>query len=348
MKRVLFFCLLILLFSSLSSSSLCARALVSGPVQPTLGPGGSQYAHEKINVWQSGISEEQYWVFEPDSPKPKKPGLVIFLHDWLASDPGYYMAWIRHLCRKGWVVLFPKYQGSGELDKTWFFHVARSAKDFLMQNFKRKSLELDREKFAIIGHGAGAILASNLAAADSYFGLPRIKALFLLMPHQKTLKLYDLSAISRDAKMIIVTGDRMHERNEETAREIFYAADRIKTRNKIYVSVWSDFYGHPPLVADELAPFAPELPEFERLVVRYRYDFLKLAKDRFHAHTIRTSPVDAFDWFVSFRLFDALAQSAFSTQKPELNPLKDSAELRFMGYWSDGRKLKGLIGGDRP
>lgn len=343
MKRFLLLAVLLLL----ALQPVSAAKIPAGPVQPTLGPGGSYYPHSEIAFWEHGVGEEQYWVFEPDKPRPEKPGLVIFLHDWLASDPGYYMAWIRHICRRGYVVLFPKFQGSGELEKTWFFHVARSAKDYLMQNFLQKRLELDREKFAIVGHGAGAVLAANLAAADSYFGLPRCKALFVVMPHQKNLKLYDLSAISRDAKMVIITGDRMSEPNEQTARAIFYAADRIKVRNKIYVTVWSDFYGHPPMVADELSPFAPEKPEYERLIIRHRYDFLKLAKDKFHANTLRTSPVDAFDWFVTFRLFDALLQSAFSSHV-ELNPLKDSPELRFMGYWSDGRKLKGLIAGDRP
>ncbi len=340
---VLFFFLLVTQLISVAG----ARELPAGPVQPAMGPGGSHYAHSAIAFWQRGLSEGQYFVFEPDKPKPEKAGLVIFLHDWLASDPGYYMAWIRHMCRNGWVVLFPKYQGFGELEKTWFFHIARSAKDYLMQNFKQNRVALDPEKFAIIGHGAGAVLGANLAAADSYFGLPRAKAIFLLMPHQKNIKLYDLSSISHDAKMMIITGDRMDARNEETAREIFYAADRIKTRNKIYITVWSDFYGHPPMVADELSPFAPELPEYERLAIRHRYDFINLAKDKFHANTLRTNPVDAFDWFVSFRLFDALLKNSFSAPDG-LDPLKDSAELRFMGYWSDGRKLKGLIGGDRP
>lgn len=343
MKQVLFAVVLIICLPTL----LVARELPAGPVQPALGHGGTQYQHGGFSYWQHGISEEQYFVFEPDQPKPQKAGLVVFLHDWLASDPGYYMAWIRHLCRKGWVVIFPRYQGTGEIEKTWFFHISRSVKDYLLENFRQGRVELDREKFAIIGHGAGAVLGANLAAADSYFGLPRCKALFVVMPHRKSLKLYDLSAISRDAKMMVITGDRMDEANENTAREIFYAADRIKTNNKIYISVWSDFYGQPPMVADELAPFAPEKPEFERFVIKYRYDFLKLAKDRFHAHTIRTSPLDAFDWFVTFRLFDAMTENAFG-DKTGLNPLKDNAELRFMGYWSDGRRLKGLIGGNRP
>jgi pimeloyl-ACP methyl ester carboxylesterase len=323
------------------------KNLAAGPVQPSMGPGGTQYKHAKINAWQRGVSEEKYFVFEPASPAPEKAGLVVFLHDWLASDPGLYMAWIRHLCRKGWVVIFPRYQGTGEIEKTWLFHIARSCKDFLLENFKKDGIKIDTERFAVVGHGAGAVLAANLAATDSYFGLPRTKALLVVMPHQKNLKLLNLSTISNKTRMIVLTGDRVDVRNEQTAREIFYAADRVKTRNKTYVTVYSDYYGQPPLVADEKAPFAPELPKFERFVHANRYDFINLAKDRFHAHTVRTKPMDAFDWFATFRLFDALLQVTFS-ENFELNPLKDSPELRFMGYWSDGKKLKGLIAGDRP
>jgi pimeloyl-ACP methyl ester carboxylesterase len=340
------FILALILF--LSAASLCeAKKPFAGPVQPTLGPGSRQYEHAAISHWQSGISEELYYVFEPDQPRPEKAGLVLFLHDWLASDPGYYMAWIRHLCRKGWVVVFPRYQGSGELEKTWLFHAVRSTKDFLMTNFKKNGIEIDSNKFAVIGHGAGAILAANLAATDRYFGLPRCNALFIITPHKKNLKLFKLSSISKDAKMVVLTGDRVDLSNEHMAREIFYAADRIKTRNKIYVTVYSDYYGQPPLVADEAAAFAPEKPAYERFVIRHRNTFIKLAKDSFHAPTLRTSPVDAFDYFATFRLFDALAESAFAGQA-RLNIFKDNAELRFMGYWSDGKKLRGMIADDRP
>jgi acetyl esterase/lipase len=337
----------LMLFFVFSPFMLEAKKPFAGPVQPSYGAGSRDYPHADISHWQQGVSEEVYYVFEPAEPKPEKAGFIIFLHDWLASDPGYYMSWIRHLCRKGWIVVFPRYQGSGEIEKTWLFHAVRSAKDFLIKNFQRDDIEIDRDKFALIGHGAGAILAANMAATDSYFGLPRAKAIFIITPHKKNIKLFQLSSISKEAKMIVLTGDKVKEENEHTARQIFYAADRITTANKNYITVYSDYYGQPPLVADEAAAFAPELPEYERSVIKHRNVFIKLAKDKFHAPTIRTSPVDAFDWFATFRIFDALSEITFSGQS-DLNVLKDNPELRFMGYWSDGRRLKGLISDPRP
>ncbi|MGM0599179.1 MAG: alpha/beta hydrolase family protein [Candidatus Rifleibacteriota bacterium] len=338
--------IVMLLFLFLLGQTVSAKD-IAGPVQPVRGAGGYNYSHQDISLWEKGVAEEQYFIFEPAKPTPKKAGVVVFLHDWLTSSPEYYMAWIRHLCKKGWIVFFPRYQGQGELEETWVFNVVRSCKDFFMENFKRNGIEIDKEKFAVFGHGAGAILGANVAAVDSYFGLPRTKALLLVTPHRKSLKLFDLSSISKFARMVVLTGDRVLEENENTAREIFYAADRIKTGNKIYITVYSDYYGEPPLVADEKAALAPESPVYERYVAANSNVFINLSKDKFHAPAVRSQPIDAFDYFATLRLGDALLKKAFN-EDSELEIFHDNSTLRFMGYWSDGKKLRGMIAGDRP
>ncbi len=341
--------ILVALFMTLllNCGGIFANPIPAGPVQTLLGPGGKLYPHEGFTHWESGKAHERYHVFEPAVPAVTKAGLVVLLHDWFTYDPQYYIGMIRHLCRRGWIVLFPRYQGSGSLDKTWHINVARTAKDFLQQAFARKQVEVDLSRVMIIGHGSGGVLAANLAASSDYFGLPKPGALIVIMPHRRSLKLLDLSGISRETRMVVITGDRVDEENERTAREIFYAADRIKSDNKVFTTVLSDFYGQPPLIADESAPLSPELPEFERFIVKNRYDYVKMFREKFHATTLRTDHVDAFDWNVLFRFFDALAQSVFQ-DNTGLNVFKNTPELRFMGYWSDGRKLKGLIITDRP
>ncbi|NCB39711.1 MAG: hypothetical protein EOM80_13185 [Erysipelotrichia bacterium] len=324
-----------------------ARELPAGPVQSLLGPGGRLYRHESFTTWEHGVSHERYQVFEPAGPVAAKAGLIVLLHDWMTTEPGYYAAQIRHLCRSGWVVLFPHYQGTGQLAEYWHANVVRTAKDYLQQAFARKGTEVDRSKVAVLGHGAGAILAANLAATADYFGLPTPLAVMLVMPHQRSLKLLDLSGISRRTRMVILSGDQVDEYNAQDARTIFYAADRVSTDNKAFITALSDFYGQPPLVADELAPLTPEEPQFERFIVQNRHDYVKLFREQFHAHTLRTCSIDSFDWFGSFRLFDALTHAVF-TLDTDLEAFKKAPELRFMGYWSDGRKLKGLIVTDRP
>jgi hypothetical protein len=145
----------------------------------------------------------------------------------------------------------------------------------------------------------------------------------------------------------MVVRDRVSEQTESAAREIFYAADRIKSNDKTYLTVLSDFHGSPPVVADELMGLAPENPYYEKEVDTRRHEFIKMFNDRFHAHTLRTRLLDAFDWNGSFRLFDSLSAFHFNGAK-ELNVLKNSDSQRFLGYWSDGRRLKGIISTHRP
>lgn len=339
--------LLLLMLMLLSSVHVSATEVPAGPVQTLIGPGGHIYNHQSFTQWEHGKQHERYFVFQPDQPALKKAGLVILLHDWFSTDPQYYAGLIRHLCRRGWIVLFPLYQGTGTPDNTWHYNAARTAKDCLLQVFARREIEIDRQRVFIIGHGAGAVLGANLAASSDYFGLPAPAGLLLLMPGRRSLKLLDLSGISRNARMIVVTGDKVNAANENTAREIFYAADRISSDNKVYITVLSDFYGQPPMIADDLAPLSPERPEFERAIVERRYEFVNMFKERFHARTLRASHIDAFDWFVIFRFFDSLSEIV-EGKNPGINIFKNTPELRFMGYWSDGRRLKGLISTDRP
>lgn len=321
--------------------------LPQGPVQTLHGPGGKLYAHEDLTHWENGLAEERYHVFEPAKPAAKTARFVVFLHDWLATDPDNYMGWIRHLTRQGWVVLFPRYQGQGEVEKTWLFHAIRSVKDYQQKAFAKDSPKINQQKFAIIGHGAGAVLAANMAATSRYFGLPDPAALFILMPHKRTLNFQNLSGIQPETKMIILTGDKVSVHNELTARNIFYNANRVPTSNKMHLTVLSDYQGQPPLIADEYAPLSPERPIYERILVKRRYEFINSFKNRAAARWLRTRHIDAFDWYACFRVFDALADSAYN-QPTELEVLRDNPELRFMGYWSDGKRLKGLIPTNRP
>lgn len=345
MRILVYVCVLLVLLTTLSQAQ-AAGELRHGPVQPAEGLGGSAYQHESLTSWQSGLNHERYQVFEPASPTREKAGLVILLHDWLCEDPEYYMGLIRHLCRRGMIVLFPRFQGTGALDADYHANIVRSVKDFLLQAFARKSTQVSHDHVAIIGHGAGGVLAVNLAATTDYFGLPAPVSLMVITPHQRSLKLLDLTGISRKAKMVVISGDRVDPTNDLTAREIFYTADRIRTDNKIFITVLSDFYGQPPLIADEIAPLSPERPIYERLVVKRRHEFVNTFREHRVAGSLRSRHIDAFDWFAVFRVFDALEQT--TAQQTSLNIFKNSPELRFMGYWSDGRKLKGLIVTDRP
>ncbi len=61
---------------------LFAPAILSGqnplpPSQPASGPGGKQYLHTAVNKNRYGKGGQEYWIFEPDAPKPAAAAPVI-------------------------------------------------------------------------------------------------------------------------------------------------------------------------------------------------------------------------------------------------------------------------------
>ncbi len=90
---------------------LQAQDTLLGPQQPASGPGGSLYKHARVvqNTFLEG--DDQYWLFEPASPRPTQPApVIVLLHGWGGTSPSGYGCWIEHLVRQGNVVIFPEYQ----------------------------------------------------------------------------------------------------------------------------------------------------------------------------------------------------------------------------------------------
>ena len=319
-----------------------------GPVQELAGPGGRDYQHRGFNYWEAGIRpHERYLVFEPAEPMPSSAGFVLFIHDYMFPSPKHYIGQIRHLCQKGWIVVFPFYAGTDQPTKHHMFNVIRSVKDYLQQSFLKDKIKTDTNKFAILGHGSGAVLAANTAACYDYFGLPVPKVLVISMPDSTHSNILDLSGISRETRMAVISGDRLNSSDAKMARDIFYTADRVKTVNKIFVIVQSDYFGQPPLLGDKSSGLSPENPKSEKFAVRKHNEFLQSFNSKFFAPYLRADDIENFDWRITYRVFDMLGIAAF-TLNSNLNPMKKSEELRSMGYWSNGRRVRPLIITDRP
>ena len=182
---------------------LCIRCdaakIKYGPVQEFAEAGGRNYQHKSFTYWESGIFlHERYLVFEPAEPALSKAGVVLIIHDLMNPLPDYYMGQIRHLCRRGWIVLFPLYQGTDQPTEHYMFNIVRTVKDFLKKAFDRNQIQIDTTKFGIFGHGSGAVLAANVAATYDYFGLPTPKVLVVTMPDRTYFKLLNLRGISKE------------------------------------------------------------------------------------------------------------------------------------------------------
>src|SRR5215217_7561936 len=94
------------------SLTIVSAQNVTPPSQPLTGPGGKQYVHASVTKNRCGKGEQEYWIFEPYSPKPRTAPVIIFLHGWGGINPLYYGAWLDHLVKRGNIVVYPRYQSN--------------------------------------------------------------------------------------------------------------------------------------------------------------------------------------------------------------------------------------------
>ena len=78
------------LFLSLAlfSLTILSSQAPTPPVQPASGPGGKQYVHTSVTKNRYGKGGQEYWIFEPDTPKPAAAApLIVLLHGWGGMNP---------------------------------------------------------------------------------------------------------------------------------------------------------------------------------------------------------------------------------------------------------------------
>jgi len=210
-RNIAFVGLLILV---LTLQPISSAQLPTPPAQPTTGPGGKQATHEGVikNRYREGAKE--YWIYEPDKPKPSVAPVIIFLHGWGGTNPLYYGAWIDHIVRRGNVIIFPRYQSSILTRREDFIpNSLDSVKDaFARLQNEGGHVRPDMTKVAAVGHSLGGVLAASVAALASESGLPTVRALMSVEPgltrSPAKVPMADLKKIESTTLLLSVAGDR--------------------------------------------------------------------------------------------------------------------------------------------
>ncbi|HEX6717993.1 MAG TPA: alpha/beta fold hydrolase [Pyrinomonadaceae bacterium] len=336
------------------SLTIVSSQNVTPPSQPLTGPGGKQYAHTNVIKNRYGKGSEEYWIYEPDSPKPGTAPVIVFLHGWGGMNPLYYGAWIDHLVKRGNIVIYPRYQAN----------LLTSIRDFtpntitaIKDALKRLQIEPghvapDLSKFATVGHSLGGVLAANVAALAAEFKLPRVRAVMAVEPGITdppiSVPLADLKKIPADTLLLAVAGDQDTLVRDTDAKRIYYESTHVSAANKDFIMLVSDSHGTPALLASHRAPTAMDKS----------YDSGEgvggsAAVDRIGDAQIsrrvrpETMMVNALDFFGTWKLFDALCAAAFTGKNREY-ALGNTPQQRFMGLWSDGVPVKELKVTDKP
>jgi hypothetical protein len=255
---------------------------------------------------------------EPAQPRPVSAPVVLFLHGWLANNPSEYTVLMTHIARKGHTVIWALYDDGLINTWSWQGNVAKVIPDAITRLngaafVKPQSDASGRLNLAIVSHSAGGYVAAGYAARSTRWWntLPRPKALLLLSPGGKGLiPTDDLSLIDPSTKVVITAGDDDDAVCNITSNHIWNKIANVGDQNRDYLLVRSDRRGQPQQIANHF---------FVNTTGR-----------------LDTAAVDARDYYVSFKLSDALLDCAFRNANCSVALGGGTPEQLSMGTWSDG------------
>lgn len=247
-----------------------------------------------------GEGSGKYWIFRPAAPG--RYPVVVFIHGWAATEPIFYMAWIRHIVGEGNIVVYPRYQNLHDTSSENFTENAAAA---VRESLRRVDGEWNRELY-LAGHSAGGLIAVNLAARDD---IPDPEAVLAVQPgvSGNGSKLENLSGISPDVLLVVMAGDSDTITATADSYLIMRMTPQIPPKRKMFLLVQSD----RDLRADHLSPLAVS-DEFGVLV-------------------------DNLDYSGYWKTLDILIELGGENRTLADVPRDD---LLGMGVWSDGTAFK--------
>lgn len=333
-----------------------AAQTVTPPSQPASGPGGKQYGHASVTKKRYGTGGQEYWIFEPDSPRPRSAPVIVFLHGWGGMNPLYYGAWLDHLVKRGNIVVYPRYQSNLLTPIRDFLpNTLAAVKDALHRlQTERGHVTPDFSKFATVGHSLGGVLAANVAALASESKLPRVRAVMSVEPgiteSPINVPLADLKKIPAETLLLAIAGDQDTLVRDTDAKRIYYESTRVPAQNKNFITLVSDSHGQPTLQASHRAPTAMNKDyDSGEGVGGVSSGASDPIGDAQISRRVRpeTMMVNALDYYGTWKLFDGLIDAAFTGKNREY-ALGNTPQQRFMGLWSDGVPVKELKVTDKP
>jgi acetyl esterase/lipase len=284
-----------------------------------------------------GRGAESYVLFEPAEPKPiYESPVVVFLHGWMSVNPAIYGAWIEHLCRRGAVVIFPRYQSDFGTPSAQFLPNARRAiRDaFDVLESGVDMARPDRQRIAFLGHSAGGNLAALLAASCAKDGLPHPRAVIAVMPGEVAhLAKPSLAEIAPRTLLLVAAGDHDIVVGDYRARQIFEDASAIPPERKMFLLYRSDRRGPTPLLADHFAPTAAQ-PLFDT------------GEGPLRATQLASARLDLLDRYGFWRAADLTMMAAFDGKT--LHEASEGGALFLdLGRWSSGQAVRAPLGGSK-
>ncbi|WP_134499068.1 chlorophyllase/cutinase-like alpha/beta fold protein [Microvirga pakistanensis] len=345
-------------------SSLAAPASLAAtpPQQPEKGPGGRDYKITDVVKRGTGTASSGSYVFHGGDTPASRP-VVVFFHSWGAVNPGLYGGLIDHLARRGYLVIFPRFQ---EVNRSRPADATARAEDLIFQALTALAddpqARPDLTRVAFIGHSAGVPLALNVAAGIQVTKLPAPKLIFGLVPggiasneKERGIMLRDLSTVDKATLLITMNGDREHLPSDRASRGLFEATSGIPATRKLFMRASSDDHGYPALTATlafpgspkagydaaaiKLPPDPPRDPK-ERNTWKWSADMALSGPQTILTQQLGNNVTDTLDYLAVWRTFEIAADAAFAGK--DATALVRDPKFIDMGTWSDGWPVRRL------
>jgi dienelactone hydrolase len=336
------------------------------PVQPKTGPGGADYVSGDVTKRAIGTASSASFAFYQGAPAPEPRRVVVMLHAWGAVNPQAYGGMIDHLARKGYLVLWPRFQ---ELGKTRPADATANAATLVKEAFAALADDAnarpDANRVVLVGHSAGAGIAANLAAVAKAEGLPVPKAVVGLMPggvasdaKSRGIVLSDLAQIDPATILITMSPDRENAAADRTGRRILKEASSVPAERKLFMRALSDTHGFPVLSATLASPGAsndaydaakitiPPDPKGDPRAERMRRqkwsaDMVLTGEQTVLVQQLSNNGTDTLDWLGYWKTIELAAAGAFAGK--DAQALRTDPAFADMGSWSDGWPVKRLV-----
>lgn len=309
-----------------------ASAPVLQPEQAAAGPGGGEYLHAEVRFQDFAEEADGYWLFEPSSPTPDSADVVVFLHGYGGYNPMIYGQWIKHLVRKGHIVIFPRYQKNLVFPRPPRFtkNVARGIRDALVELAKEGHVKPKVDHLVIVGHSYGGIIAAKLGVQFEKFGIPQPKGLLLCAPGTGPLtggRLRSYQKMPADTKVVIVVSKNDEVVGEKMAKRIFRTAVHTPERNLLYL--YQDSHGTPAIKASHNQSYALDR------------DYDTGIRNFTAKRALRIATTDVVDYNVYWKFLDAMLDCIVAGENCEL-VLGGGYQQTGVGKWSDGRSIQAM------
>lgn len=307
-------------------------APIAHPPQPEQGPGGTVYLHDSVRMMDFAAEPDGYWLFEPMQPRPDSAPVVVFNHGYGAINTMIYGKWIRHLVRRGNIVIFPRYQ------KNLLSPAPDEFADNAATAIRHALTELDTgdhvrpltESLAMVGHSYGGTVSAYLGVKFEKMGIPKPRAIMMCSPGTGPFKggrLESYEQMPSDTRLLVVVSEDDHVVGDELGKLVFESAKNTSHRN--FIRQYADRHGEPDITAGHNQAYSLYEP-FDNGIHNLSY-----------WRALRSASFDAMDYNGYWKLFDALLACTREGRWCDY-AFGDTEKQRSLGIWSDGTPVRKL------